>query len=477
MTLKTARGTLALLALEDAAPAVLFERLPGASVPLWPDVRSGFMYALQKYDFQSTPVEPVPSPRSRAWLGLGRALLPSRWDSRTLRSRRSAMYLVGGGTTHPVDGKRRNWLIGSYTDQFPESSAVLQWKAIGDQPPAFGLTRSLDPLSTRAAAYARLARTRTSSGEVRRHVAEFARLLDDRITSGDIDAITASAHYSASIARHLESQFSRLLDRVDPRVVLMEDASYGGRSALVALMKSRGIHVVEPQHGWIGPTHGAYNFGAAMRAPELFATLPDEVLTFGEYWSAGTRHPAVMTPIGKPHLEAMSALAPRWDDRAREVLLVSSVASPEEATDFALALRAALPAEWAVRFRPHPIERPTLDARYGRMLAQPGIVLDDHGDVYESLALARGVVGVASTVLFEALAMGCRVFVRDSPYADYYVGDLFGSTINGAADVDRVVRGLVGDRPPVVGAAVDAIWRPGAIEAFRSWALGRIVPE
>ena len=399
--------------------------------------------------------------------------MPSRWDARGLRGRRSALYLVGGGTTYNLHGKLRNWLVGDFVDQFPESSAIVHWNDMGTTEPAFAATRSLAPMVTRSAGLARLTRSRVDPSAVRRLVREMASRLDDRLTADDVDAISTSAAYWASSAPHVEAAFSRVLDRVDPRVVIMEDASYGGRSALVALMKSRGILVVEPQHGWIGPTHGAYNFGAAMRSPELVVTLPDELLTFGEYWSEGIRHPGVTTPIGKPHLETMSASAPDWRNRARELLLVSSVAGPEETTGFAIALRSALPPDWVVRFRPHPIERPSVASRYATMLGIPGIELDDKLDVYESLAQARGVVGVASTVLFEGLAMGCQVFVRNSQYADFYVGDLFGPTLNGEADVVRVVESLTEGRVQLDDGAVAGIWKPHAVENFREWAKTR----
>jgi len=475
MALKTARGTRALLDLEDDAPDVLFEKLPGASVPFWTTVRTGFWVAMQDHDFGSEPIT-TPSQRKgriAALSTLARAFLPSRRDARRLRSQRDGLYLVSGATTHVAGGKVRNWLVGDFADLFPESSAILQWRSIGHPDPAFSPTTSLDALVTRAAGHARLSRRDVDLRGVRRLVDEIARRLDDRITAEQLDAIASSAAYSALIAPHVESQFSRVLDRVRPRVVLMEDASYGSWAALVALMKSRGILVAEPQHGWIGPTHGAYNFGAAMWEPELRATLPDELLTFGEYWSEGIRHPARVTPVGKPHLEAMRGRAPEWGDRPREVLLVSSTADPEATTKFALSLRDALPADWLVRFRPHPEERLTVASRYPGLISEPRILLDQNSDVYESLARARGVVGVASTVMFEAVAMGCQVFATDSPFADYYVGDLFGSVIKGPQDAGLIAEALrEGDVSP--SASFGGLWKPGARANFRAWMESRL---
>ncbi|WP_168626447.1 MULTISPECIES: hypothetical protein [unclassified Cryobacterium] len=474
MKLKTAPGTQALLDLEDAAPDILFERIPGATSPLWPDVRTAFMTAMQHRDYGSAPSEPAASSQVRAWQRLLRSLLPSQWDARQLRSERPILYIVGGGTTHSVSAGLRNWLIGDYLDLFPELSAVVQWHAISSPPPAFTMTRSLDPMAARSGGYARLSRKRVDSALVRRLVREFAARLEGQITDDQLVAIAASATYSASIAPYFEAEFSKLLDRVRPRIVIMEDASYGGRAALIAMLKARGILVVEPQHGWIGPTHGAYNFGAAMRDPQLLVTLPDEVLTFGEYWSSGIRHPGRAIAIGKPHLESMAAKAEQWNERPSEVLLVSSVSFPEETIEFARSLRRALPPEWVVRFRPHPSERAVLSSRYGRMLAEPGLHVDDNADVYESLSTARAVVGTASTVLFEALAMGCQVFVRDSPYTDYYVGDLFGPPLQGVGEVDRISRAMLDAEADDEPSVLDSIWKPGAVENFRSWAEARL---
>jgi len=475
MTLKTARGTRALLALEDEGPDVLFESLAGSTVPLWPDVRSAFWYVMQSHDFGASPLEAVASRPSNAWLRLTRALLPSPGDARNLRRRRRALFLVSGATTYDVGGATRNWLVGDFADDLTGDSAIAQWRPLGSSKPAFSPTRSLDPMVTRAAAYSRLSRRGIDEGQVRRLVGELAVRLDARITASQIDAIASAAIYTAAMAPFLVSQFSRVLDRVNPKVVLMEDASYGGWSALVSLMKSRGILVAEPQHGWIGPTHGAYNFGAAMRSPDLLATLPDELLTFGDYWSDGIRHPARVTAVGKPHLEHMAHGALDWSHRPREVLVVSSVTDPDEVMAFTLALRRSLTPDWLIRFRPHPSERSAVAALYRGMVGVEGIEIDETSDVYRSLARSRGVVGVSSTVLFEGLAMGCRVFALENALSQYYVGDVFGPTIRGARDADAVVSGLTGNHASS-GSTSAQMWKPDARRNFGEWIQNRLAP-
>ncbi len=474
MTLATTRGTQALLDLEDALPAVLAEPLPGCDAPFWPQVRSEFMVALQDHDFGGTSLENTTS-RNAVRRQLASAFMPSRRDPRLVRGPRPLVYLMSGTTTHRQGSSTRNWLVGDFLEAFPEESVVLQWTKLPGSPVAFDPTRSLSKVAARSATYARFAPGRTArADQVNRLVREYARLLDAPIGEDRLRAIAAASATRQAVRERSERSVLKLLDRLQPAVVLMQGAAYSQWSALTFELKRRGVRVVEPQHGWIGPSHGAYNFGAAMATPELAAALPDELLTFGEYWSSGLRVPFETTAIGKPHLEAMRRGAPPWEERPRELLLVSSVSDPGGSNDFGLALAEAMPSGWHLRFRPHPSERSVATTRYARMLAHARVALDDEPDVYVSLRTARGVVGVASTVLFEALAVGCRVFARDSPFAKYYVGDLFGPLIEGPESVGVVIEGLNGPSPTVPRSVLDAIWKPDATQNFRRWADGRL---
>jgi hypothetical protein len=479
MTLATAPGTQALIALEEAAPDVLFECLPGTAHPLWPQVRSSFMLALQNLDYGSGDIEAPEPSRASVWVELVRAMLPSTWDARGLRHRKRIVHLAGGRTIYRVSGRERNWLLGDYLDVAPDDSALIQWAPASGAPAAFPVTRSFAPAVTRSAAYARLSRPRRAStlDAIPGLVAEFARLLGGLVASSRVEAIAESAVYQEANRPHVEREVLRVFDRLQPRVALFEDASYGPWSSLIAQLKARDVRVVEPQHGWIGPSHGAYNFGAAMWQPQMAVGLPDELLTFGDYWSAGLRTPYPHTSIGKPHLEASAAAATPWDERERDVLVVSSVVDPEGTSTFVAALAGALPEGWRVSFRPHPSERATLATRYPRLVTHARVAIDENADVYDSLRASRAVIGVASTVLFEALAFGCRVFARESPTSDYYVGHLFGDRVHGVADIPRLVADLASPAVPLSPALVTSIWKPRAVENFTTWLESGLRPR
>ena len=474
MTLETAPSTQVLLDLEDACPGVLGEPLPGSSVPFWPQVRSAFMFAIMDHFFATTSV-----PKSSSRVQIGRRALaafgPSRRDPRWLRGPRPLVYLTSGTTTHLVNSRTRNWLVGDFAEAFPRESVILQSAPLPAQLPAFEPTRSLSRFDLRAGVRARLGRAAaTVARDVERMVSEYARLLDIPIAEDRIRAITNSATYHQALQPFREHSILKMIDRLDPLVALIQGASYGTGSSLVLALKRRGVHVVEPQHGWIGPSHGAYNFGAAMFEPELAAMLPDELLTFGEYWSSGIRAPYATTSIGKPHLEAMCRGAQAWERRPQEVLLVSSVADPGEATEFGRALADALPDGWTLRFRPHPSERVVVRDRYAALLEHRRVALDLEHDVYVSLRSSRVVVGVASTVLFEALALGCRVFAVANAVSPYYVGDLFGSLVHGPDSVTDIIGNLAPPSRSVSRETLDALWKPNATQNFREWADRRL---
>lgn len=472
MTLETAPGTQALLDLEDALPGVLAEPLPGSKVPFWPQVRSAFMFALQDHYFASTGVA-TSMRRADALRQVASSVLPSRWDPRRLRGPRPLLCLTSGTTTYRVGSTYRDWLVGDFVEAYPSESAIFQAAEIPRAAAAFEPTRSLSRITMRSAVQARLMRRRVNvSRDVERLIKEFARLIEEPIGEDRIRAIASTAAYHQAIGRYSEKAIMKVIDRLEPAVVLMQGAAYGHASSLTYALRHRGVHVAEPQHGWIGPSHGAYNFGAAMSSPELAITLPDELLTFGEYWSSGVRVPFGKTAIGKPHLEAMRRGVRDWVERPKQILLVSSVADPDRASRFGRALADALPREWALAFRPHPRERSVVKDRYAGLLAHPRVTLDEESDVYESLKTARGVVGIASTVLFEALALGCRVFAVANPVSKYYVGELFGPLIRGPEHARIVVEQLTQPLPTVSQTTLEAIWKPEATQNFRRWVDG-----
>lgn len=472
--LATTEGTLALIAFEDDAPSAIYEHLPGSPTPLWPEVRMAFSIAFAETEHRTDITVPT-APALRNRKRYLRSLLPFSSDATVARERADVCFIVDGGTAYFDGTSTANWLIDDFAAAEAGRSMVLQWLPLGRGRPAFARTRSLDPLEARAelrANYLRPIREEQVEA-VRRLVTEYSRLLPLPVTPHQLERVVEGAISQERIRCGRAVAFSRVLDRIQPRVVLMQSASYAGWSPFMHELKQRGIHVAEPQHGWIGPSHAAYNFGKAMYEGGLRSTLPDTLLTFGSFWSDSIRHPANLVAVGKPHLAEYAGKASKFDERPRTLLVASSVSAVDEACEFVLALRDALPPTWGVKFRPHPSERATCDERYSRLAGVAGVEFDLELDAYASLSQARAVAGVASTVLYEAAALGCAVYVRDSPYRDYYVGEIFGPAYSGAEGARALAESVVNGeaaREPLV--SHNELWAPNPIENYSRWLSG-----
>ncbi|WEK62690.1 MAG: hypothetical protein P0Y60_08190 [Candidatus Microbacterium colombiense] len=459
-----------ILDLEDAAPAELLEVLPGATVPFWAQVRMQFAWLLSE---ESTGSIDVASDNWTRWgelSRLARAFLPNRWDAVRRAKRHDVLFFVGGGTLSARGARARNWLIEDFAEATPDA-LVVQRRPLPTPlgPPSFSATLSMESATARSRLWARRhvvpAETQTT---IDRLLAFFAERLG--IDPTRLRSLRARIRRTEAHRPHELAELRRLVRRVRPRIVIMDTASYTYNGETVGVFKDAGAYVVEPQHGWIGPSHAAYNYGRAFQDPRLRRALPDALFTFGEFWSEGVRTPSETTALGKPHLdrlvlEAESARDPR-------ILVVSSRADPGETDSFVQDLRSAVGSEWTISFRPHPAERDAVVERYPLISAHPAIEIDASPDVYDSLAKTRVVIGVASTVLFEAAAFGCDVIARDNTFAASIIGDAFGARVNSAVQAAERLAALNADG--VARRVPDPyLWSPAATENYRRWLASR----
>lgn len=465
---RTSDAVRKLLDLEDAAPDALRETLPGASVPFWAQVRMRVAWVLSAQKTGSVDVAPGTWNRWKEARRIARAQLPSRWDAPRRAGRHDVCFYVAGGTLAGESGTARNWLVDDFATA-AEGSIVVQQQPLPSPlgPPWFRPTVSMDAANARVTMRVRGKQpSEAVLGSIESLLAEFAHRLGQQP-----DAFATIARRAVRDENHRGPQLDelrRLIDRVRPRVVLFDNGSYTYHGEAVGLFKDAGAYVAEPQHGWIGPSHAAYNYGRLFQEPALRRALPDELLTFGTFWSDSIRHPGRVTAIGKPHLERQTATAPA--SRRPQVLVVSSRTDPERTDALVVELRALLDDSWSIVFRPHPGERAETARRYPRLSAAPGVTVDAEPDVYESLKRTTVVVGEASTVLFEARAFGCAVIPRDSSFAAGVIGDAFGERVQDAPQIAERIQALRGNPEVSVD---DSIWAPHPIQTFTEWLTER----
>jgi hypothetical protein len=388
------------------------------------------------------------------------------------------LFVVSGWTRAPGPNGFLNWLSDDFAVALGDDAVVVQDAALDrltsmalrpSNPRTYSYARAGERVSRRSARHALSA---TDRARVETSLREAFKSIDHPVTDQGRERAIADVLGRADRARHSQREFARLLDRVKPRRIYMQTAAYGTRAADIALARRQGIEVAELQHGWMGSSHAAYNFGALMREPEFERCLPDTILGYGDFWGRDISFPGRFIAIGKPTLDPSTLDVPDWASRPRRVLFVSSNYEHPLVDRAVVALADALPHDWTVAIRPHPVERATAAHTHSSSLMHDRVELDLSADAAAALASSRAVVGFSSTMLFEALANGCHVGVVESPLAEHYA-DASVFPLRIAADLSNVpaVAQRLQTEPTAVETQVsESVWKKGAVRSFADFA-------
>ena len=267
-------------------------------------------------------------------------------------------------------------------------------------------------------------------------IEQFISVLKDKFAYKFKDAkvwqyVRNSLHSFSSNLDLLEKDYKLLLKEISPKMIFVECACYGGRNVpLIIAAKKLGIKVVEYQHGFLSYSHDAYNYSSNI-LEEYKCYLPDEMLFYGDYWRNNSRLPIKTSSIGNPFLEENVAKIVKTEKKDH-ILYISSVSYPEKNVEDVLFL---VNSGLNVVFRPHPKEFSRLENVYKPFLEQN--IRIDKGLLYDSLNEARFVVsGGATTVIFEAAAFNCVVFLLKDPFSDENIKE---ETFNYVNDIKGVV--------------------------------------
>jgi hypothetical protein len=404
---------------------------------------------------------------------------PKHWADAAWRSTwhdlRPADLLVLNHPRHVLD--RGAWCC-AYSDpllrDLPHSRWVIEqgFQGLHYVP---NRTRGLKYLeAAKLAAYARFALRdawrggRLTAGE-QREVLDWAQLLRRELGAGPDDRAALSlARTAVRRLVALSDLFEGVLDRVQPRAVI-HVVHYSFRSLVMTpLARARAIPCVELQHGFIGPTHLAYNT-APGRRPEAF---PDYLLLFGDLWreiTPGLPLPKERTPaIGFAHLEDVRvSRRPRPAGEPETVLFLSQPSIGKDLSRVATEVSKRVdPARTRIAYKLHPSEMNGWRTRYPWLSSSPVEVKDDPSDdLYAQLARAHVQVGVYSTALFEGLAFGLPTIIVALPGHQ----DVAFLAERGLAILVRDAAELVAVLPPSppLSTTLASIWQPDAIENFR----------
>jgi hypothetical protein len=245
----------------------------------------------------------------------------------------------------------------------------------------------------------------------------------------------------------LRKAFSLLLSRLHPKLIVLEDGHYGFRAQLLKWADENGIITAELQHGYITPSHFAYNYAPSLLLDTDFVShLPRNMLTFGPYWNQMLQTSASLHSIGYPFLtkrvQSQNSLFSQGTNT--RLLYISDAVEPEKTCTFILRLIELTDNNTEIVFRPHPGEHPVIRARYGSLLASPKITLDNSSSLYSSLDTAHAVIGTWSTALYEALAWSKQVFVVDNPVGREHMDPEIFNIVKSPEDLEAKLRSDTG---------------------------------
>ena len=169
--------------------------------------------------------------------------------------------------------------------------------------------------------------------------------------------------------------------------------------------KRAGLRVIEPQHGVISSMHPRLSW----KDPIGAAYLADEFWQWGTYWGDGLPEPVKRVTIGAPTFVS----AQRGVAKKRQLLVIGQPQQSKNIIQFARFIAASV-TNLAVVLKPHPQENleevfETLDS-FG-VRPENLQVLEPKADTLPLIAESEFVIGVYSTALFEAVALGCKVGV------------------------------------------------------------------
>ena len=264
----------------------------------------------------------------------------------------------------------------------------------------------------------------------------------------------------------LHGHYARFFDCVQPRVMVIEDASYGAFAHVCTWARAAGIATAELQHGVIARSHLGYNYGDAACADDAFARcLPQYLLTYGEVWSSCVRSPSETVTVGCPHFSETARPTARTPTGS--VLTISQGICTETMVRLTAAIARRFPERRCV-FRLHPGEV-AFRERYASLAAIANVEISATGDVYHQLQRASVVVGHSSTALVEAAGLGLPVFLLDDETSRAMVPDAVGTWFRTPDELVALV-----ESPPSVSSDPERFFAGGWRERYRSF-IERVV--
>lgn len=406
-------------------PAFLEFRCPGTGYLLWPLARNQFLRQLISdlyYKHAPLLAPAAPIPRRQALAVLPQVLMH---NFRRGKMHGEVLVIGTGAGQFQREGRWFNRITDYLALASPEDTVtiegVVDWHI--PEPRWNGRVSYWLPWQGAIALAGRLC-LRDSHTKQAQAVLEYARLRAQTLlglTIPDQQMQMLVSLVARKIARLPVTRevYRRMLGRVRPRLVLIEEGCYSDRGVFNHVAREMDIRVAEPQHGMVSGGHDAYCYAPLLRESALYRSyLPHDFLGYGQWWNDQIDVPITKWIIGHPHYSEQQHGMREAAEEMKDILILSDGIEFPLYLTLASKLDRLLEGRYRVVLRPHPLERARVygnfpDGRAGN------VIIDRNRDIYQSFASAYAVAGEVSTGLFEAVGMAWKVLLWETPKARF----------------------------------------------------------
>ena len=201
----------------------------------------------------------------------------------------------------------------------------------------------------------------------------------------------------------------KLLGLIKPKVLLLEDGSYGTEHAVICkIAKDRGIKVIELQHGMTYGCSAYQSLDSVDYSSEYYKYLPDCIFTFGDYWNNGIDWGYEKCSVGNAYLNNCRkdglTVVPEYD-----YLILSQ---PFKGVDTFVKEFSAGCKKGKILLRLHPSEN--FEKKRQLFKDDENLILSQGTSLYDDIVNSRVVISWASTCVYEIMAFGKTPVIIDS---------------------------------------------------------------
>ncbi|MFW6366596.1 MAG: hypothetical protein ACOC2H_09020, partial [Spirochaetota bacterium] len=197
-----------------------------------------------------------------------------------------------------------------------------------------------------------------------------------------------------------------------------------GHPAHIAAAKKKGIETIEIQHGIISVYHPGYHYPHVPKGSLEY--FPDRICLWDTFWRSACSYPLPNEALTVTGFEYMNRMVQKYRNitpDGKTILVVSQGALGNEMAKVIYDNRNDL-GDYTILYKLHPGEYDRWrDYEHLKLLDSTcsNVTIIDNNDtpLYHMLASAAFVIGVYSTVLYEALNFRCKIILLDLPGIEF----------------------------------------------------------